>query len=339
MALLREVGERVLSAVLTNPRLEPLDFLNQIALELGMEGPYASKGPFLAALSQLINRCRSQGKLVLIIVDEAQDLNPEVLEELRLLGNLDASSPRVLNIFLVGQPEVIRVMKKAGAKALMQRLHRNFALKPLTREETSGYVRQRLLAAGARREVFEPESLEALYEITHGIPRLINSLCDDALLLGFSRDLARIDAELIRAAAAEDPTLDWTSIEPERFGAPGPATTAPARQAAAREAQPVPPPPRRELPLAGKPAALAKPGQEPQPQPQPEPETLAAPAAPAPAKRERTRRGLLSRLAASMSKDAPGSLFKRLLLLVLVVGLAWGGFALLKSNWRRIAPS
>ncbi len=360
LALLREVGDRVVSAVLTNPRLEPLDFLNQIALELGMDGPYASKGPFLAALAGMINRCRSQGKLVLIIIDEAQDLSPEVLEELRLLGNLDASSPRVLNIFLVAQPEMIRVMKKAGAKALMQRLHRNFALKPLSRDETAEYVLQRLTAAGARREIFEDEALEAIYEITRGIPRLINSLCDDALLLGFSRDQAKIDDEMVRTVAAEDPTLDWASIEPESFGAAGPAEGPVAGATAGTaispgaefllspvEVEPSPEParwtrrePRREA--RREPRSQASPDARPASAAQAEAGSFAEPSSFPGVRRApwrvQTRRGVLSRLAGSMSKDAPGSLWKRLLLLVLVVGLAWGGFALLKKNWSRIAP-
>ena len=175
MALLRELGERVIPAVITNPTLTPLDFMNQVALELGLEGPFVSKGPFLSTLGQFINRCRLQGRKVLLVVDEAQDLSAEMVEELRLLGNLDASLPRVLNILLVGQPELVRVLKRSASRALLQRLHRNYALKPLNPTASAEYIRQRLTLAGSQREIFEPDALEAVHEMTGGVPRLINA--------------------------------------------------------------------------------------------------------------------------------------------------------------------
>ncbi len=262
MALLRELGERVVAAVVTNPNLQLMDFLNQISLELGLDGPFASKGPFLAAFSQLIQRCRQAGKLVLIVVDEAQQLSAELLEELRLLGNLDAGRPRVLNIFFVGQPELIRNMKLAGARALMQRLHRNYGLKPLSLAETVEYVRGRMQMAGSQGEVFTSDGLEAVHQITHGIPRLVNSLCDSALLLGFSRDTATLDRSLVAAAALEDISLRWPPDEqPALIQAAAPQKKEP--QAAApqvaepRVAEPEAAAPQAAAPQAAQPQAAA----------------------------------------------------------------------------------
>lgn len=393
IALLRELGERVLSAVVTNPKLVPLDFLNQLALELGLEGPFASKGPFLAALAQLINRCRREGRLVLVVVDEAQDLSAEMLEELRLLGNLDNASPRVLNIFLVGQPEIIRVLKRAAARALMQRLHRSYALKPLTPQATAEYVRQRLSLAGAQREIFDAEGMAAVYEVSRGVPRLINSLCDDAMIIGLHQGQKTLGRQLVLQAAAEDPSLEWPPSE-ERLAGPAslaaalaPAPTpeppsrpapepAPSRPAAASSfraaalaaelaAEPLPPgqpepqpeprpQPAAEAPEEAQPQAGPSPEASPpkRPQPRPEPEDTPAPrrppaAAPRPgrlaAERERApirpparKRGIFSRLASGFSREAPGSLGKRILFLLLLLALIAGGYFGVKKAWPRV---
>jgi general secretion pathway protein A len=211
MALLRELGEVVVPAVVTNPLLDPLDFFNMIALELGMDGPYASKGQFLIALGQLISQCRKESKILLLVVDEAHSLTPRLLEELRLLGNLDSASPRVLNIFLVGQPKVVLLMKKAGARGLMQRLHRHYMLKPLSANEVAGYVRHRLEVAGGSPDIFDESALREVHSITNGTPRVINALCDETLLVAYGQGKRRVDRELVRQAAANDAPLLWPS--------------------------------------------------------------------------------------------------------------------------------
>ncbi|MFH1036314.1 MAG: AAA family ATPase [Pseudomonadota bacterium] len=373
IALLRELGERVLSAVVTNPKLVPLDFLNQLALELGLEGPFASKGPFLAALAQLINRCRREGKLILLVVDEAQDLSAEMLEELRLLGNLDNASPRVLNIFLVGQPEIIRVLKRAAARALMQRLHRSYALKPLTPKATALYVSQRLSLAGASGAIFNVEGLAGVYEVSRGVPRLINSVCDDALLLGMHQEQKTIGRELVRQAAADDPSLDWPPSEEFLRG----VTPPPLPEPQPHDAAPEPPAERAPAPSTFRAAALAaelaldtqtdsggqpqapspqrpEPGDEttiepedaPPPLPRPEP-GMAPPRRPLPGavrpgqarplvRPPAKRRGIFSRLAAGLSREAPGSLWKRVLFLLLLLALLGGGYFGVKKAWPRI---
>lgn len=371
IALLREMGDRVLSAVVTNPKLVPLDFFNQLALELGLDGPFASKGPFLAALAQLLGRCRREGKLILVVVDEAQDLSAEMLEELRLLGNLDNSSPRVLNIFLVGQPEIVRVLKRSAARALLQRLHRSYALKPLNAEATALYVRQRLKLAGAQRDIFDPEALAVIHQVSRGVPRLINSVCDDAMLQGLHEGQHQLDADIVLRAAAEDPSLDWPPAEGASPASPAcpppleepawpshpapaaptvPATFAtPAASGASRTAA-------LAAELAGEPPQAAQP--EPTPRPQPPREARPSrrpqdeprrPARPEPrqeppddeydltsARSVAPRRGLLSRFAASLSRDAPGSLFKRILVLVVLLSLLLGGYAAAKKLWPKV---
>ncbi|MFH1060913.1 MAG: AAA family ATPase, partial [Pseudomonadota bacterium] len=250
MALLRELGEKVVSAVITNVKLSPLDFMNQIALELGLEGPFPSKGPFLAALGQVLNQCRVQELKLLLVVDEAQDLGAEMVEELRLLGNLDTGVPRTLNILLVGQPELIRVLKRSASRALLQRLHRNYALKPLTVTATADYINQRLKLAGAKRDIFDSDAMEAVFEVTGGVPRLVNAVCDDAMLQAYAADAEKVTRVHVLQAARENPALDldagvdqgYPEAPPavERPRPPAPPSPAPAPRP---EPAPAPRPP------------------------------------------------------------------------------------------------
>ncbi|MBU1276035.1 MAG: AAA family ATPase [Proteobacteria bacterium] len=210
IALLKELGERVIPAVITNPRVEPLDFMNMMALELGLAGPFRGKGQFLVALNDLIKQCRREGKVLLLVVDEAHSLLPEMVEELRLLGNLDDSTPRVLNIFLVGQPELLKLIKQSGGTSLLQRLRRYYLLHPLGEDETERYIEHRLKVAGGNPSLFTQKAISAIHRLTRGVPRLINSLCDDSLLLAYTQDLAQVDLPQVVAAAKEDPSLRWT---------------------------------------------------------------------------------------------------------------------------------
>jgi general secretion pathway protein A len=337
MALLREMGDRVLSAVVTNPKLTPMDFFNQLALELGLDGPFASKGPFLAAAGQLISRCRREGKAVLLVVDEAQDLSAEMLEELRLLSNLDNTAPRVLTIVLVGQPELVRVLKRAAARSLMQRLHRNYALKPLSPLATAEYVRRRLKVAGARQDIFDDQALEAIHEISGGVPRLINSVCDGALLQGFYNNLQGIGRQVVVQAAADDPSLGWQPSQEFLARAAAPASQV-ERQAPARPEPEAPSPPRPAPPSTlMAPEARRRQALRPQP-PRVEERDEARDQDHETRRRTAPDRlpGLMSRLASGLSREAPGSLWKRLLVLILVLGLGWGGYAGLRKAWPHI---
>jgi len=351
IALLRELKDRVIAAVVTNPRLEPLDFFNLVALELGLEGPFGSKGQFLVALQQMISRCRHEGKILLLVIDEAHSLPPSMLEELRLLGNLDDSSPRVLNIFLVGQPEILRHLNQPEAKGLLQRLRRHYRLKPLDPQETASYVRHRLQAAGGSPAIFDDEALAAVHEITGGTPRLVNSLCDDAMILAFTRDQKKIGASLVREAAEHDITLGWTPVPEEKAETPPAAKTIPkppanatAAPSAAMETAPEPavlsdagllekekiaPAPQAPVPETEKPPETVEaprgPAQKTAPEPVPEPSRPPKKARPSPA-----RPGFLSRFAASLSREAPGSLWKRTLVLFFLGALVLSGYAFIK---------
>jgi general secretion pathway protein A len=210
------LDDDIIAAVLTNPRLAPLDFFNMIALELGMNGPFSTKGQFLAAFNQFTAQCRKRKKTILLVVDEAHSLTMEMLEELRLLGNLDDSSPKILNIFLVGQPEMAGLLRKARSSGLLQRLRRFYLLSPLNPEDTAFYIRHRISTAGGDPQLFSDRALDAIYKITKGNPRLINTLCDAALLLAFTKGAPQLTRQLVLEAAKEEASLNWDPEEEPR---------------------------------------------------------------------------------------------------------------------------
>lgn len=367
IALLKELGDRVIPAVVTNPRVAALDFMNMMALELGLPGPYQTKGQFLVALTDLIKRSRREGKVVLLVIDEAHSLPPDMVEELRLLGNLDDSTPRVLNIFLVGQPELVKLLKSSNAVSLLQRLRRYHVLRPLSQEETKAYVRHRLRVAGGDPGTFDDQALEGVYRLSRGIPRLINSVCDDALLLAFTREQLKVDLALVMAGAKDDPTLRWTFGEPDALGLsqPQPAAAnplatpaAPAAAYAAPATTWTPPPAPPIAPAVPPPARPPAPAAARYQAPPPPAMTQAKPSRAerrAQAYAEKARRKAEkskpkprkaapppSAAAAPISPGAPrppkkGNLWKKLVALVLAVAVIWGIYVFYKTVGKKIA--
>jgi general secretion pathway protein A len=134
-----------------------------------------------------------------LIVDEAQNLSPEMLEEVRLLSNLETPRSKLLQIMLVGQPELAEMLARPELRQLRQRIVLRHRLRPFSERETSHYVDERLRMAGyTGKALFQNSALRELYQVTGGVPRLINAVCDGALLLGYGRDLPSLDAAAIR---------------------------------------------------------------------------------------------------------------------------------------------
>lgn len=170
--------------------------LRKIATQLGVKEPAETKS---ALLTQLLNRLveiYEQGKKAVVIIDEANMLQTkEIFEEFRGLLNLEVPGQKLITIVLIGLPELDKYM--ALDEALLQRVASKFALKPLSLESTEGYVKHRLQIAGCRREIFNPDSLRAIYKYSRGTPRLINNICDNALLEGYLQKRDVIGGDLI----------------------------------------------------------------------------------------------------------------------------------------------
>jgi len=204
-ALLGQLDPSTPSAFIFNPRLEPLDFFRVLCSELGMEVDCRTKAEYLLVLNRfLIEQLEKGVPTPLLIVDEAQNLSPEMLEEVRLLSNLETPTSKLIQIMLVGQPELADLLNRSELRQLRQRIALRHDLRPFDMNETAQYINGRLSRAGhTGKAIFKRSALRKVYQVTGGIPRLINSVCDSALLLGFSRDQRLLGADAIAEVAVD----------------------------------------------------------------------------------------------------------------------------------------
>ncbi len=194
-------------AVILNPQLTPVEFVLTICEELGIfmrDEDAASIKDLVDILNKRLLEAHAKGRRVVVIVDEAQNLTPETLEQVRLLTNLETASQKLLQIILIGQPELREVLGRVELRQLAQRITGRYHLAPLSRAESASYVNHRLKVAGnASGEVFSPAALREVHRLSNGIPRIINVVCDRALLGAFTQEQHRIGPSLVRAAAGE----------------------------------------------------------------------------------------------------------------------------------------
>jgi general secretion pathway protein A len=193
-------------ALIINPRLSPLEFLQTICEELGIGVPDAAIGNGKELVDQLnsyLLRAHAAGRRVVLIVDEAQNLSAEVLEQVRLLTNLETESQKLLQIILIGQPELRSLLERNDLRQLAQRVTARYHLEPLSREDTLAYVRHRLRVAGATSDIFTRAALREVYRLSRGVPRVINVICDRALLAAYSGEQHQVGGTLVRRAASE----------------------------------------------------------------------------------------------------------------------------------------
>ena len=192
-------------AVVLNPQLSAPEFLEAICEELsiGVPTPRGSIKALIDALNRHLLYAHSEGRRSILVVDEAQNLAPEVLEEVRLLTNLETSKQKLLQIILIGQPELRELLARNDLRQLAQRITGRYHLEPLTRDETDQYIEHRLKVAGALGEVFDAGAKRAVFKLSQGVPRLVNVICDRALLGAYSQGSRIVNRRLIYRAAAE----------------------------------------------------------------------------------------------------------------------------------------
>jgi general secretion pathway protein A len=200
-ALLVKVDPRVKTALIFNSFLTEEELLESILQDLGLPVKGRSRKKLIDDLNKFLLLQLSEGNHVVLIVDEAQNLSLPVLEQIRMLSNLETEKEKMLQIILLGQLELEEKLQSSELKQLNQRIAIRNRLLPLTRAETEGYIYQRLLIAGARGNVtFSNPALSDIYKFSKGIPRLINLLCDRALLAGFVDQTCQIDQVIIHQA-------------------------------------------------------------------------------------------------------------------------------------------
>ena len=205
-SLLAQTPKNAEVALILNPRISAPEFLLTICEELGVGVPDSAIGSvkeLVDILNSYLLRAHSKGQRVVLVVDEAQNLAPDVLEQVRLLTNLETETQKLLQIILIGQPELRDILDRVDLRQLAQRVTGRYHLDPLSRDETASYVRHRLRVAGATNDIFTPAALREMYRLSGGVPRLINVLSDRALLGAYTQDRHNITPAIVRRAAVE----------------------------------------------------------------------------------------------------------------------------------------
>jgi type II secretory pathway predicted ATPase ExeA/peptidoglycan hydrolase-like protein with peptidoglycan-binding domain len=203
--LLEQLPETADVALILNPRLDEIELLASICDELGVAYPDGTRS--LKVLVDLLNRhlleVHAEGRHAVLIIDEAQNLSAGVLEQVRLLTNLETATRKLLQIILIGQPELSGLLERDDMRQLVQRITARYHLLPLNRGETRAYIAHRLAVGGLAPGLFSPAALGAIYRRSHGVPRLINSLCDRCLLGAYVQDRKAVGSKMVRRAARE----------------------------------------------------------------------------------------------------------------------------------------
>lgn len=205
LRLLKESKE-IAYAYLFNSRLSPTEFLQYILADFGLATQGKNKSELLLELGQFLISRGSKKQTTVLIIDEAHHLSAEILEEVRLLSNLETTDDKLLQIVLVGQPELDQKLDSVGLRQLKQRIALRAHLGALDAEETRGYIEQRLQIAGAEASpnpLFPPETIARVFRHSRGFPRLINTICENSLITAYARQMPAVTPEIVSDVAKE----------------------------------------------------------------------------------------------------------------------------------------
>ncbi len=202
--LLNRLDKTVKTALILNPSFTDLQLLQMIVNDLEITCAKKTRLDLVGAITMFLLEQSAKGNNVAVIIDECQNLNIRQLEQIRLLSNLETEKEKLLQIILVGQPELNEKLKNPALRQLTQRVTVRYHILPLQREEIGRYIKHRLKIAGANGSLhFTPQAIETIYTISQGTPRVINVLCDRALLAGFTKETFTIDHSMIQESAKE----------------------------------------------------------------------------------------------------------------------------------------
>jgi len=210
-SFLADLDDDFIYAVVSQTQLTPTQFLQAVLTEFGFKPFNKRKVELLNMLNMFLIEQYSNGKKVVLIVDEAQNLTPAALEEIRLMSGIETHKEKVLRIILAGQPELRDTLNSAKLKQLIQRVRLRFHMGPLDSRETREYIGHRLAVAGGEaNDLFDDDAFDSIHSFTGGVPRLINTLCDTTLLCAFADERRTVNGDDVVAAAAE---LNWEEHE------------------------------------------------------------------------------------------------------------------------------
>jgi len=202
--LLNRLDKTVKTALILNPNFSDLQLLQMIINDLNINCTKKSKLDLVGAITLFLLEESSKGNNVAVVIDECQNLNIRQLEQIRLLSNLETEKEKLLQIILVGQPELCEKLRDPALRQLTQRVTVRYHILPLQKNEIEDYINHRLKIAGASSKLlFTPQAVETIFTVSQGIPRIINILCDRALLAGYTKGTFTIDHSLIQESAKE----------------------------------------------------------------------------------------------------------------------------------------
>ncbi|HSG65031.1 MAG TPA: AAA family ATPase [Gammaproteobacteria bacterium] len=208
---LDDLPDEITYALISQTQLSPVEFLQAVLVEFGLDPFRKDKVELLTMIKDFLVEQYAQGKRVLLVVDEAQNLSKKVLEEIRLLSGIETKKEKVLRIILAGQPELSDTLDSPKLEQLSQRVRLRFHLGRLSRDETREYIEHRLRIAGSKdREIFTPEAIRSVFLYSGGVPRLINVRADTALLCAYADERTVVDERVIAAAVEE---LQWVKYD------------------------------------------------------------------------------------------------------------------------------
>ncbi|MEN8802647.1 MAG: AAA family ATPase, partial [Thiogranum sp.] len=203
--LLEQLPDNVDVALILNPRVTALELLASLCDELRI--PYDKDSTSIKLLIDVLNAylldTHAKGRRAILLIDEAQNLSAEALEQVRLLTNLETTREKLLQIILIGQPELRELLAREDLRQLSQRINARFHLEPISRAETAAYIRHRLQVCGAREPFFNENAVDLVHRLSSGVPRLINVLCDRAMLGTFVEGKRKVDIAIVHRAAME----------------------------------------------------------------------------------------------------------------------------------------
>ncbi|MFX0200357.1 MAG: ExeA family protein, partial [Candidatus Hodarchaeota archaeon] len=196
-ALLRKLDASTKTVFIFNPILEAKDFFKFVCFDLGIQAKDQTKGDLLLEIYRFLVESYREQRSVVMIIDEAHNLTPSLMEEIRLLSNFETATDKLIQIILVGQPELNVTLNLPECRQLKQRISLWFYINPLNKKETDQYIRSRLLKAGMETPCFKQNAVDEIFRFSKGIPRLINILCDNSLTIGYATDKKKIDKYII----------------------------------------------------------------------------------------------------------------------------------------------
>ncbi len=204
---LTELTSNVVVAKIFQTQLDEVEFLQAVLVEFGLNPFRAKKVELMDMLNTFLIENYAAGKQIVLLIDDAQNLSPRVLEEVRMLSCLETNKEKILHIILLGQPELNHVIESPELEQLLQRVRLRFHISSLTESETEQYIDHRMKVAGAKnKNIFSSDVYSAIHRFTGGVPRLINSLCDTALTCAYADDLEKVNVDIIKIAVEE---LQW----------------------------------------------------------------------------------------------------------------------------------